>query len=221
MLPLKIAERLEKYPLFEGLSCLQAVNLTWTGGLLPAGGEVGQLLKSGDVLMCEVTSKDLWLAVRLEVPTAGSVLHCEIKMDREATVDDFRLCLFDYALELLSLSTKSSQYHPHDMQLTQNTALTRRLSINTPSQTEVKGQTLEPACKVGQVFDFTACYVSGSLPSRAGIHTWEPRSHSGEEVHKMHPIRKVRVEELAALPAPPHPAKSAHAQTQCIGCFLC
>lgn len=220
MLPLKIAECLEKYPLFERLSCLQAVNLTWAGGRIPAAGEIGKVLKSGDVLMCEVTSKDLWLAVRLEVPTAGAVLYCEIKMEREATVAAFRLCLYRYALEALSLDDQAGLFSPDDMQLIQNTAVTRRLSTNTPSQTQIGGQTLEPDWKIGYCFDFLTCYVSGCLPSRASIQVWEPRSSSGEEINKSSVIRKVRIEELSTKPVPRQSLQSTQAQSQCAGCFL-
>jgi len=220
VLPLKIAERLEKYPLFEGLSCLQAVNLTWAAGQIPAEGEVGKLLKSGDVLMCDVTSKDLWLAVRLEVPAAGAVLLCEIKMDREATVAAFRVCLYHCALEVLNLDDKTGLFSPQDMHLTQNTALTRRLSMYTPSQSQIGGQELEPEWKVGSCFDFVTCYVSGSLPSRAGIQVWEPRSRSGEEINKSPVIRKIRIEELTAKTAPQKLVQSTQVQSQCLGCCL-
>ena len=181
---------------------------------------MGKLLKSGDVLMCEVTSRDLWLAIRLEVPSIGTVLHCEMKMDRETTVDSLRLCLFHYALELLKLSDSSSSYSPQDLQLTQNTALTRRLSITTPSQTQIGGQPLESDWKVGQCFDFITCYVSGLLTPRTGIQTWESRNRFSDEIKKTPVIRKVRIEELTAASKSLPPAKPTQAQSQCVGCFL-
>lgn len=170
--------------------------------------------------MCEVTSKDLWLAIRLEVPSAGTVLHCEMKMDRETTVDSFRLCLFNYALELLNLSNNSSSFSPQDLQLTQNTVLTRRLSITTPAQTQIGGLPLESEWKLGQCFDFVTCYVSGLLTPRAGIQTWESFSRSSLEIKKTPVIRKVRIEELTAKSTSLPTAKPTQAQSQCVGCFL-
>ena len=218
VLPLKIAERLEKYPLFAGLSCLQAVNITWANGeRIPSSGSVGKVLKSGDTLLCDLTSKDMWLTVRLEVPSLSAFLNCDIKVDCDASVSSLRLALYDVAVEVLSLQDCHS---PEDMQLTQIPQFTHRLSASAPVEQGTGGRVLDPEWLIRDCFDFVSCYVTGYLPARAGIQTWLTHCNSAE-IKSTPIIRKVCIEDMTVRPAIKRVLSIAKAESQCGGCEIC
>lgn len=221
VIPLKIAERLEKYPLFEGLSCLQAVKITWESGeQIPQTGEVGEVLKSGDTLLCDLTSKDLWLTVRVDVPSLTTILHLDIKVDCDATVSCLRLTLLRTALELLHLPTSPGTYSPEDLHLTQIPQSSHLLNVYSPVHSLSEGCTLEPQMHIRDCFDFISCYVSGHLLLRAEIQTWETNCDS-PEIRTQPAIRKVHIEDLASRRSVKHPITLTKAEGRCVGCVIC
>lgn len=74
-------------------------------------------MKSGDHLVCEVSSQDLWLDLKIEADRIGVVIFFEIKVLKTATVLTLKQSLIDIANQLFSLRIQSAVYGDDECQL--------------------------------------------------------------------------------------------------------
>ena len=102
-LRIKITEAMEKYPMFEGLTNLRAYNLLKEPNKLQLAdvryiqrGEIGSQLKSGDNIVCELTSHDIWIEIKASCSDINMLISFEIKALKALKYKDFKEVVHNY-----------------------------------------------------------------------------------------------------------------------------
>ena len=234
-LPLKIAECFEQYPVFEGLSGLTALNIRRYDGSEVAKvrtsqtGDIGREIRPGEQLMCDVTAADLWLKVRLNCLSAGVALRFDIKVLRNATVQQVKAAVFAYAVEMMRLQGREVGCGLEDLQLAQAAYGPGTPCSGSQESSPVLMQ-LEDTAEVGKCFNFVSCFAVGTLicPESKQIRTRISPSHGSPSVwqkpeeflSKTLSVRNVKIEETP-LPLSSHSQNSSmHGNLRCMSCTL-
>lgn len=159
-LKILIGEAMSKYPLFEGLTQLMARKLQDDkGNFVRDEKEIGQSLKSGAHLWCDLVAQDLWVDVQLEVPKHQLRILFEVRISCSATNETLKMFAFKCALDVL---------RSHGV-VTGFTEQGLHLYRHTPSAFVSLGQLrrdwnpLPSLDTIGDTFDFTARFVTGVL----------------------------------------------------------
>ena len=233
-LPIKIAECLEQYPVFEGLSSLTAFNIRRGDGsevakvTIRQTGEVRREIRPGELLVCDVAAADLWLRVRLNCLSVGAALRFDIKVMRNATIREVKSAVFSYAIEMMRVQGKEVGCRPEDLQLAQGS-----YGPDTPCSGSKESSPvlmpLEDSSEVGKVFTFVSCFAFGTLISSESpqIRTRIVSTHGSPSIwqkpedclSKTLSVRNVKIEEIPISPSD-NANSSMHGNMRCVSCIL-
>lgn len=113
---------MERFSLFEGLKGLRAVNLTNGKAQLPkVGGRqkgiVGDAIKTGDRLYCDLVSMDIWLDVIMQLLDVRIKLQFEVKVLNRVHLTDLISMLVSIANLFLESSEIDLKYDFADVKL--------------------------------------------------------------------------------------------------------
>ena len=185
-------------------------------------------------MTCEITAQDLWLSIRLHCATAGLLLTFEIKVNRNSTIKQFRTVIFAYAIEILSIREKETNYRLDHLHLNKSLTEFRRMSASSPriAAWQVEGAliSLQDEGIIGHMFDFVSCYVVGTFScgetkgARRTITINRDESSISEKpdeiLKKTLAVRKVKIEETKKTTADDSRNSSGNTRgdSRCIGC---
>lgn len=181
-------------------------------------GQVCEILKSGEVVTCEVHSSDLWLQVKVQCPAARLEISFEVKVSRSSLIQPLRLGLFDYVVHLLSDQGLEKDFQPRDLQLNRVIAGKQRS----------EERLLEDDTLISDCFTFDNCLVVGTLekggicPSPLVERSEDSSVRQPEEIiRKTLSVRKIQTRALD-VPREHKPSRGpALVDRKCQGCLLC
>lgn len=234
-LPIKIAECLEQYPVFEGLSSLTAFNIRRQDGSEVAKvtsrqtGEVRREIRPGELLICDVAAADLWLRIRLNCISVAAALRFDIKVMRNATIREVKSAVFSYAVEMMRVQGKEVGCGLENLQLAQAS-----YGPDTPCSGSIESSPvlmpLEDSAEVGKFFTFVSCFIVGTLISSASpqIRTHLSPTHGSPSIwqkpedclSKTLSVRNVKIEEIPINPSDSGNNSSMHGNMRCVSCTL-
>lgn len=234
-LPIKIAECLEQYPVFEGLSGLTAFNIRRYDGSEVAKvrsrqtGDMSREIRPEELLMCDVAAADLWLRVKISCLSVGISLRFDIKVLKSATIQQVKSAVFAYIVEMMRMQGKEVACGLEDLQLAQASQAPDSPCSGTKEASPVL-MPLEDAAEVGKCFNFVSCFAVGTLicPENKQIRTRISQSHGSASVwqkpedflSKTLSVRNVKIEEMPLTPSSQHQNSSMHGNLRCMSCIL-
>ena len=159
-LKILIGEAMSKYPLFEGLTQLMARKLqNDKGNFVRDEKEIGQSLKSGEHLWCDLVAQDLWVDVQLEVPKQQLRLLFEVRINCNATNESLKMFAFKCALDVLRTHGVTTGFTDQGLHLYRHTPN----AFVSLGQLRRDWNPLPSLDTIGDTFDFTARFVTGVL----------------------------------------------------------
>jgi len=176
---------MERYSCFSGLTNLRAINLKKSNALLPKKGRIGDHVKSGDHLNCELTSTDIWLQVHIECIEARLMIQFELKIARSILLEALAEILTQLANEVLIAKGSFIQY--------QDTEIVLKIDSKEP----------ESSLKVSDTFDYISrsldCVLtkqsdSSSVLSSSSSNSIPNMMDFDYQLPETHPIRYLKVE---------------------------
>ena len=231
-LPIKVAECLEKYPLFEGLSSLTAYNIRPSDGrklstvICIQSGDVGRLIRPGELLICDVQATDLWLKVKISCLSVGLLLRFDIKVLQTATIRQVKNAIFTYALEIIRVQGKELCCEVEDLQLAKASCTPQQARNGAPPTL----LPLDDSAQVGDIFSFISCFITGTLIPHENqlIHTTiSPYRDSlsgnpspDDLISKTLSVRRVKIEEIPATQVHKASRSPGHSDVRCQNCTV-
>ena len=108
---------MEKYPLFSGLNSLSSQNLATTRAVLPRQGIAGKLIKSDEIVMFDLDSKDIWLDIQVECFDIKLVIFFEAKVAKNLTMKAFMNLLMDIISTIFKANKIELTYEIEDLSI--------------------------------------------------------------------------------------------------------
>ncbi|OMJ95801.1 hypothetical protein SteCoe_693 [Stentor coeruleus] len=112
-----IGEVMEKYSTFSGLTSIQANNLTCNKISIPDIGYIGDFIKSGDHLTCDISSLDIWLDVKIEAEEPSLVIFLEIKIHKNQLIGALKKNLLEIANQIFHSRSSSTVYDENEAEI--------------------------------------------------------------------------------------------------------
>lgn len=232
---------MEKYTIFSGLSNLQATTILNNKINLPESGLIGDYCTSGDQLVCELTSSDLWLQVRIHAEEIRIVIFAEIKVFIKKTIHVLKKAILDIANQVFKVKGLKNCYEDTDMDLKkikslgmdvfgENFALTQGDSSNENlvlvSDDEIIGECFS---FLDQLVHVEICKKKEddllvSMLSTQNLNIYESINHISATI----PVRNLRIEPLvlnkkqskkSPIASKPHSRLSSY-NCSCIKCVI-
>ncbi|OMJ84190.1 hypothetical protein SteCoe_14742 [Stentor coeruleus] len=113
-----IGQVMEKYSIFSGLTSLQAEKLMDSNNIiLPETGFIGDFVKSGDYLICQLISQDLWLDVKVQAENAAYILFFDIKVNKNSKIHFLKQVLLEFSNQLFAAKKVSHSFSIENSEL--------------------------------------------------------------------------------------------------------
>ncbi|CAG9335547.1 unnamed protein product [Blepharisma stoltei] len=113
----RIGEAMEKYSTFSGLTNLRAINLMNNQVLLPNIGTIGDHVKTGEHLTCDIASNDIWLDVHVDCSLIQLIISFEIKVNFNITIETLQYSLTEIINKVLNTKNVPLEYEESDIEL--------------------------------------------------------------------------------------------------------
>mmetsp|Transcript_19420 Transcript_19420/g.19414 ORF Transcript_19420/g.19414 Transcript_19420/m.19414 type:complete len:237 (-) Transcript_19420:2-712(-) len=166
---------MEKYSTFSGLTNLRAINLTNNQAPLPKIGTIGDYIKTGDHLTCDIASNDIWIDVQVDCSLIQLVISFEIKVSFTIPIETLQYSLAEIVNKVLNTRSVPFQYEESDIQL-KKVLLEQQQSEGSqdynkknaagPSINRKLAVDLRKGTQVGDELDYLNRYVMCSLEKR-------------------------------------------------------
>ncbi|CAG9311803.1 unnamed protein product [Blepharisma stoltei] len=229
----RIGEAMERYSTFAGLTNLQAVNLEIDDSPLPRIGLVGDYLKDGDQLTCDISSLDIWLNVQIDCKEANLLIKFDIKVPLVTTFSGVQVSILEIANKILSLRNIPLKYDQSEIKIHKSRNVCSSLIINeTMSKDHVlDNEEIFGNLKVKDSVDYLHRHIICSLRKNLEVHVnyasqTNTKSSISEidEVKGILPIRLLTIEQRKASyineSSSPH-NKVEEEYKQSIACIRC
>lgn len=108
---------MEKYSTFSGLTSIQANNLTCNKISIPDIGCIGDFIKSGDHLTCDISSLDIWLDVKIEAEELSLVIFLEIKIHKNQLISALKKNLLEIANQIFHSRSLITIYDDNEAEI--------------------------------------------------------------------------------------------------------
>ena len=123
-------------------------------------------MKSGDHLICDISSQDLWLYLKIEPEKIGIVIFVEVKVYKTATILSLKQSLIDIANQLFSAILHNIIYSDDECELQkitisgrENVLSTEAKSMMDQSMTTGKAEILGNKLVIGNIFGYLDRYA--------------------------------------------------------------
>lgn len=106
---------MEKYPIFSGLNSLCSINLSNNKLIFPKHGNVGKVIKSGDIMSFDLDSKDIWLDIQVECIDIKLVIFFEARVAKSLKINTFGKYLIEIINQILKANRIELRYDSDDL----------------------------------------------------------------------------------------------------------
>lgn len=165
---------MEKYSTFSGLTSIQAINLICNKQSIPELGSIGDYIKSGDHLTCDISSLDMWLDVKIEAEEVGLVIFLEIKIYKNQLISSLKKSLLDIGNQIFHSRSMTIVYEESEAELkkiqlayVENNLTTESCSVLDQSQISTQIlHNIDENTTIENEFDYLDRYVNLQLAKK-------------------------------------------------------
>ncbi|OMJ66186.1 hypothetical protein SteCoe_37059 [Stentor coeruleus] len=214
-----IGQVMEKYSIFSGLISLQADELMNNNIILPETGLIGDYVKGGDHLICQLVSQDLWLDIKVQAENVAYIIFFDIKVNKISKVHFLKQALLEFSNQLFAAKKVSHSFSIENAELKKLDVVKKHNILDTNVKV-VQNQSNDYFTKdyplvgeelIGENFCYSERYAllklsgtSDDTLNHSEFTTSYALSESFLQFSSSLPIRNLRVEPRVLYQAPNH-----------------
>ena len=152
---------MEKYPIFSGLNSLCSQNLATNKAVLPKQGNVGELLKSGELVTFDLDSKDIWLDIQVNCYDLNLVIFFEARVAKNLKIETVIKYLTEIINEILKVRRIELRYESGDAFVKKMHLSDGNIAVKNLRSTVLRQETLleqlqaiENSSIISEIFDY-------------------------------------------------------------------